>query len=128
MKKGITFLILIFVLGIISCSDDSSIENHLLVGNYIGSWDTKQDIELKLSIEPYNDNSGLVLFFTLADSFDLNIISDKEFSIDPFVQYGFSNNISGIIVEDTLYMQNEIYLVSDQMNTENLRTGRFVKQ
>ena len=59
---------------------------------------------------------------------DLNIISDTEFRIDPFVQNGYSNSVSGIIVEDTLYMENESFLVSDQMNTEVVRTGSFVKQ
>ena len=126
MNKIFSLFYAVLILGIISCSDDSGIEDHILVGNYIGTWDTVQEAELKLSIEPYND--GLVLFFSLADSLDLNIISDTEFTIDSYEQYGYINNISGIIVKDTLYMQNEVYLVSDQMNIESLRTGIFVKQ
>lgn len=128
MIRGLNLLIVIFVLGTISCSDDSAVQDHLLIGDYLGSWEFHTIIETKFSIEYEEENDGLVLFFTLADSSDLNIISDTEFDIDRYEQYGYSNYISGKLVEDTLYLQNEIFLVSDQMNTENLRTGTFVKQ
>jgi hypothetical protein len=63
MNRGLKFLMAVFVLGVMSCSDDSGLEDHLLIGNYLGAWDTAQGAEFKPSIEPYNDNTGLTLFF-----------------------------------------------------------------
>jgi hypothetical protein len=128
MNRSIGFLIAILVLGLVSCCDDPDIKDHLLVGNYIGSWDPHPEIIQKLSIEAYEDCSGLVFLFSLADSLDLNIISETEFTIDRYEINGFSNGVSGVIVEDTLYLQNETFNVSDKENTETLRTGTFVKQ
>lgn len=119
---------IVLVTGTISCSSGSELEDHKLIGNYKGSWNALVDIESKFSIEYDEKKDGIVMFYSLADSSDLNIISDTEFNIDRYEQYGYSHGISGVLVEDTLYLQNETYLISDQMNTENIRTGTFVKQ
>ena len=128
MRKAVTYLMLGMILGTMSCTSNSELEDHQLVGNYLGSWESIVQIETKLSIEYDEKRDGLVLFFTLADSLDLNILSDTEFSIDRYESNGYSNGVTGYIVSDTLYMENEVYLVSDQMNTKTTRKGSFVKQ
>lgn len=112
----------------VSCSSDSTLKDHPIIGNYLGSWDFIPETETRFSIEYENEGDKLVLFFSLADSFDLNVISDTEFTIDRYEQNGYSNGISGILVEDTMYIQNEVFLIGDQQNSTNLRTGTFVRQ
>jgi len=129
MKRLLNIFALIIVFGMTSCSEDSNLENHLLVGDYTGNWCTNEiKLERKFSIEYEEIRDGLVLFYSLADSSDLNIISDTEFTIDRYVQNSYSNGVSGILVGDTLYLENQVYLVSDSIKTSTLRTGVFVKQ
>ena len=128
MRKAVTFLIFGCILCAMSCTSNSELEDHELVGNYLGSWESVVQIESRLSIEYDEKRDGLVLFFTLADSLELNILSDTEFSIDRYESNGYSNGVTGYIVSDTLYMENEVYLVSDQMNTSTTRKGAFVRQ
>ena len=128
MKCISKFWFVLFVLTVSSCSTDSVLEDHMLIGNYLGNWNTVPEIESKFSIEYEGKEDKLVFFFSLADSLDLNVLSETEFSIDPYEQNGYSNNLSGKLIQDTLYLQNEVFLIGDNQNNGNVRTGVFVRQ
>ena len=119
-----TFICFIFP----SCSDGPNFEDHALAGNYLGEWEGVGITDIKLSIDANEEDSGLIFFFSLASLHDMNIISDSEFTIDRFIQNSTSIGISGNLIGDTLYLENDLFQIADQVNTQQIRNGKFVRQ
>jgi mRNA-degrading endonuclease YafQ of YafQ-DinJ toxin-antitoxin module len=112
-----------------SCGLGSEFDDHELVGDYLGSWDVSVvPLEIRMSIVPNLMDDGLVLLVSsLADSRGLELINDTEFRIDRFEENGYSREISGELIQDTLFLENESYLVGNPSDIiTNL--GKFVKQ
>jgi len=129
MKNTIKFFALLLAITFTtSCSESEDFSNHPLVGNYLGGWDNMQNPMNPMTIEPNEENTGLVLLFSPFDEHILNVTSDDAFTIDEFEYNQASNSISGILIGDTLNMFNTTYLVFDKENTMEVRTGKFAKQ
>ena len=88
MKIYMRIILAVWAVLLTSCSKDTGLSEHLLSGNYLGSWDTQPIIELKMTIGPNRDCDRLFLYFSLADSSEINIKSESHFDIDRFEEYG----------------------------------------
>ena len=127
MKKLYPLLILTIII-LTSCSENSIYEDHPLNGNYLGQWESVVTVTSRFTIEANEEDDGLIFFFSLNDTIHLNLMSETRFDIDRYERNGFSNYLTGELQGDTLFLENETYTVSDPVNTQTIRKGTFVKQ
>ena len=125
MKKILLSALAVF--SIMACSNNSMYEDHILTGNYQGQWEIAP-VDVKMIIQANDEKDGLILLLNLADSIDMMPISETTFDTERFERNGFSNQVYGELVGDTLYLENETYNIADKEGTLTIRKGTFGKQ
>lgn len=129
MRTSIFFSLTVLIF-LLSCQSENTFEDHNLVGNYLGQWITNPSTQdnVRITIEPDENKDGLILFLnSVGDSIALEQIKDSEFMILDFQQNGKSNNLSGLLINDTLKIENRSYFLNDPNNL-SIRNGVFARQ
>lgn len=123
--KSILFVFVLFIL--FSCSDNNEFIDHQLVGNYEETGES-MNLQRKMSIEPFEDGSGLYLLLnSVEDSIPLITVSQTNFEIDRFEVNGFYIDQIGELNQDSLFMTTRSFLDATASIPRSERLSKFVR-